>query len=90
MKPEIWKLSKVIERTQDKWKELAEHLHFENSQVNAIQLNNSTVKDMCRDMLGKWLEGKGKRESRTWNTLLLALREMNLTELADEVAAELK
>ena len=80
----------MVQRTQDKWKELAEHLHFENYQVKAIQLDNSTVKDMCRDMLGRWLEGGGEREPRTWNTLLLALREMNLSELADEVAAELK
>ena len=89
MKPKIWDLSKVVERTQAIWKELAEHLHFEKYQVDAIQLNNSTVRDMCRDVLGKWLEGGRKREPRTWNTLLLALREMNLTELADEVAAEL-
>ena len=80
----------MTKETQGEWKQLAERLYFENYEVTAIQQNNSSVMDMCRDMLGKWLEGHGKREPRTWHTLLLALREMDKTELADKLAAELK
>ena len=70
----------------DIWKQLAiDGLHFECHDVKAVELDNHTAMDRCRDMLGKWLAGHGERGPRTWSTLLQALMEIGQTELAKEL-----
>ena len=44
--------------------------HFDNDDVTAIESDSSAVIGRCTDMLKKWLEGHGRREPRTWSTLL--------------------
>ena len=79
----------MVRKTQGVWKQLATRLHFETHEVKAIEKDNTTVMQMCREMLGKWLEGQGQRKPRTWATLIEALREMDLEVLANELDAEL-
>ena len=79
----------MITQSQGEWKDLAQHLHFENFEVGAIESNNKGVRDMCGDMLGKWLEGQGKRGPRTWDILLQALSEMGKTELVKDLKAKI-
>ena len=85
-KPHVYELSEVIKRTAANWSELAYALKFDNHDVDTIGRDNPTVKDGCTVMLGKWLDGQGKREPRTWCTLLEALKDIDLTELADELS----
>ena len=79
----------MVTRTQVYWEELAYTLNFENYEVAAIERNNSTIMDRCRDMLRKWLEGQGSRAPRTWSTLLQALRDIEQTKFAEELHLKL-
>ena len=76
----------MIKRTAANWSELAYALKFDNHDVETIGRNNRNVKDGCTVMLGNWLDGQGERGPRTWRTLLEALRDIDLTELADELS----
>ena len=88
-KPQVHELREVIKTTQSIWEELAYALYFDRCEVAAIGRNNHTVMEKCRAMLGKWLDGTGKRKPRTWRILLEALREIDHTELAKEVVSTL-
>ena len=79
----------MVTRTLGQWEELASALYFENSEVEAIERNNSTMVDRCIDMLRKWLEGQGSRGPRTWSTLLQALMEIGQIRLAAELQLQL-
>ena len=52
--------------------------------VAAIGQDSTSVKERCTNMLGKWLDGQGKREPRTWCTLLEALKDIGQIELVKE------
>ena len=77
----------MVKRTPDNWQQLAiEGLHFEEYEVTAIALNNQPA-NACRVMLGKWRDGTG-RGPKTWATLLQALRDIGMGELARELEGE--
>ena len=54
--------------------------------VAAIGQDSTSVKERCTNMLGKWLDGQGKREPRTWCTLLEALKDIGQIELVKELS----
>ena len=79
----------VVEGVEVEWEELAYALIFETPAVNAIKRNTHSVKAACTDMLSKWLEGKGERGPRNWDTLLKALTDIEKHDLVQEIRQKL-
>ena len=81
----------MIDTIAPKWQDLAYALRFDSATVQAIKVDlRHSVKEACRDVLGKWLDGGGQRGPRTWHTLIDALNEIENTELAKDLLATLR
>ena len=79
------KTVKVISRTAAVWESVATRLHFEGHEITCIRRDNHYQSiDACRAMFSEWLEGKG-RTSTTWETVIKALEEANLGEVAQDL-----
>ena len=81
------KTVKVIERAAAKWEEVATRLYFEHHDISRIRENchQQTVK-ACRTVFIEWLEGKDYcRKPITWNTVIKALKEADLSVLAADL-----
>ena len=76
------KTVKVINRAASVWEKVAIRLHFEGYDILTIRKNEHQArKDACHTMFIEWLEGKG-RTSTTWETVIKALEEAELAEVA--------
>ena len=79
------KTVRVISRTSAAWKRVATRLHFEGYEIKSIEKDKHfQTGDACSTMFSDWLEGKG-RQPTTWETLIEALEEANLSELANDL-----
>ena len=79
------KTIKVINRTASSWERVALRLHFEGHEIKGMAKDNHyQTEDACRDMFSEWLLGKG-REPRTWTTVITALEEADLSEVANNL-----
>ena len=76
---------KIIDRVAAKWKAVALRLHFDDHLLEVIEADchHQSVR-ACRTMFTRWLEGIGRKPT-TWRTLVKALKEANLSALAEEV-----
>ena len=76
---------RVIERAAAKWVSVATRLHFESHDISRIRedYNQQTLK-ACQAVFIEWLEGKG-RTPTTWNTVIKALEEAYLSEIAGDL-----
>ena len=64
------------------WERVATRLHFEGHEITCIKRDNPIrCEDACHAMFSKWLEGKG-RTPTNWDTVIKALEEANLGEVA--------
>ena len=76
---------KVIERAAFKWDTLAIRLYFDSYDVQRVERDShhQTI-HACRSVLMEWLEGKG-RTPTTWDILIKALNEAELSLLASDL-----
>ena len=80
---------RVIDKAAAKWEELAYGLHFESHDVANIKKNNpSDVTAACREVLIQWEAGKGRKPVE-WRTLLQALEDAQLDEVAPKLRSVL-
>ena len=60
-------------------------LHFESHDIEVINIDNRYQPfSACISMFSLWLEGYG-RKPVTWRTLIIVLKEANLSILAEEL-----
>lgn len=78
------KTVKVIKRAASVWEKVATRLYFEGHDILTIQRNKPQVEDASRTMFIEWLEGKG-RTPITWETVIKALDEAELAEVAEDL-----
>ena len=68
------------------WEELASELDFPVSTIEQIKLDNRRVFSQCREMLSMWLGPESpSSEEPTWQSLITAMRNIDLTVLAGEL-----
>ena len=79
------KTVKVIEQAAAKWEEVATRLHFESHDISCIRkdYHQQTI-EACRTVFIEWLQGKGRKPT-TWDTVIKALEEADLSELAGDL-----
>ena len=76
---------KTINRVAAKWERVALHLHFEGYHIKIIERDcHYQSNSACRTMFTQWLEGSG-RGPRTWRTLIVALGEADLDDIAKDL-----
>ena len=79
------KTLKVIDQSAAKWERLATRLHFESHDVSRIRKDYHLRSfDACQTVLIEWLDGRG-RQPTTWGTLIKALKEADMSELASDL-----
>ena len=75
----------IINGIATKWKDVALRLYFEGHHIQIIDRDNHDQScSACCAMFTRWLEGYG-RKPKTWRTLIIALKEANLSTLAREL-----
>ena len=76
---------KLIKRITAKWERVATRLQFHHSTIETISRDCHHKADpACRSMFAKWLDGEGLQPA-TWRTLIAALREAELSSVAQEL-----
>ena len=81
------KVIRVFERAASKWEGIATRLHFDGNTISQIRTESQHNQlSACRNVFNEWLSGKeGLRTPRTWSTVIQALQEAHLGQLADEL-----
>ena len=79
------KTVKVIEQAAAKWEKVATRLYFEGHDIDCIRKDypQQTV-EACRSVFIKWLQGRGRKPT-SWDTVIMALKEADLSELAGDL-----
>ena len=81
---------KVISKAAHKWKQLATRLHFDFCDIECIDRDCPLHQvDACRQVVGEWLSGKGRKPT-SWSTVIEALNEIELSELAEDLKVVLE
>ena len=70
------------------WERVATRLHFEGQEIKSIKIDHHSTEDCCRNMFVEWLDGTG-RTPKTWETVIKALDEADLGEIATELKTAL-
>ena len=79
------KTVRVINRAAATWERVAIRLYFKGHEIKSIERNKHfQTGNACRAIFIEWLEGKG-RQPTTWETLIEALEEADLSELASDL-----
>ena len=79
------KTVKVIARVAPIWQQFATRLHFEFHDIMCIEEDYHLQSLKCsRRVMMEWLNGKG-RQPRTWATVIKALKECELSEVAKDI-----
>jgi hypothetical protein len=75
----------VIKQAAAKWESVATSLYFESHDITRIKrdIHYQSI-DACRTVFIEWLEGNGRKPT-TWNTVIKALEEADLSELAGDL-----
>ena len=86
------KTIRIIDRIAYKWRRVAIRLHFEAHQIEGIEQDcHYQTSDASRKMIMKWLDGGGSlRKPITWATLIEALEEADLSEVAKDIVSILQ
>ena len=74
----------MIKQAGHVWERVATALHFEGYDISRLQKDEHKAEDACRSVFMEWLEGKG-RSPKTWGTVVKALDEAELGELAKDL-----
>ena len=84
------KVVQVIHSVAHKWEQFAMRLHFEFCDIKRIEKRcHLEPVEACQHIAWEWLQGKG-REPKTWMTVVEALNEIDLSELAKDLTAVLE
>jgi hypothetical protein len=76
---------KVIKRAAAKWESIATSLYFESHDISRIREDYPQQSTKaCRTVFNEWLQGDGRKPT-TWNTVIKALEEADLSELAGDL-----
>ena len=77
----------IINNAAYRWEILATRLNLEGNDIKRIDRDTHLQSvNACRNVLIEWLGGKDRvRKPITWETLIEALKEANLSELAKDV-----
>ena len=77
----------IIDDIGAKWKRVGRMLKFTSADIDNINSScQSDVESCCEKMLSQWLEGfVAGSSSITWKTLIEALRDARLGQLADDL-----
>ena len=78
---------RVLEESAGKWNKLAIRLHFKGNKITQIQNDSGQNSyQACQSVFSEWLDGKeGLRLPRTWVTVIAALGEAGLGQLAEKL-----
>ena len=81
------KTVRVFEGTASKWEGIATRLYFDGNTISQIWTESQHNQlRACRNVFTQWLSGKEElRTPRTWSTVIQALQEAHLGQLADEL-----
>ena len=83
------KTVKTIDRVADKWERVATQLYFEHYDINRIRRDHpNDCRTACSNVFSEWLEGKGRLPT-TWETLIKAFEEAELSEVAADIKVTL-
>ena len=74
---------KVINQVTPKWERVATRLYFEHHDIMRIR-RDCMFLDAPHTLFVEWLDGQGRRPV-TWETLIEALTESDLSELAADL-----
>ena len=76
---------RVIKQAAAKWEAVATRLYFEINDITRIKkdVHYQSI-DACQTVFNEWLQGNGRKPT-TWNTVIKALEEADLSELAGEL-----
>ena len=81
---------RIINDGASKWENIATRLYFDGGMINQISRDSGNVQQACWNVFSKWLSGiDGLREPRTWNTVVKALKEADLGQLAEKLETAL-
>ena len=84
------KVVKVIDGAAHKWERFATRLHFGFSDIKRIQKDcHYQQVEACQQVVGEWLSGKGRKPT-SWSTVVEALNEIELSELAKDLTSVLE
>ena len=78
------KTVRVIDMVASKWEKVALRLHFSGHDISRIERDHNKSVRACQTMFTEWLEGKG-RKPVTWDTLIKALGEAELSQVARDL-----
>ena len=79
----------IIRKAAGVWERIATRLHFEGDEIKRIARDNHhKTEDACRDVFSQWRQGKG-RQPKTWQTVIKAVEEAELSELAKDLKCAL-
>lgn len=83
----------IIDKIAPYWSDFALKLDFDpcGGTIQIIEKKcHYDPKDCCREMMQRWLEGKGSRQPATWKLLVEILHECDLNALAGQVQSQLE
>ena len=81
----------VVKSAAPKWHELASALKLPSASVGSIQMGSFYQPvPCCRSALNQWITEAPGGKPATWGTLLLALREADINNVADDLEKVLK
>ena len=85
------KTIRVLEGAASSWDKVATRLYFEGNMIS--QIGTKSQNDQlraCQNVFMQWLDGKeGLRTPRTWSTVIEALKEAGLGQLANDLKTTL-
>ena len=86
------KTVRIISRIAHEWDQVATRLYFEGHEIRRIQQDfHGQSRKASREMIMEWLDGRGTlRKPITWATLIKALNEAELSQLAEDVVSILQ
>ena len=80
---------RVMDVTSGHWSFTAIALGFNEHSIDNIKSSSQNAREACRMMMTEWLNG-AKRKPVTWETLVHALRDAELADLAEQLLNILK
>ena len=81
------KTVRIFEKGAGKWDKIATRLHFEGAKIAQIRTDcQHDTYQACQKTFTEWLDGKeGLRRPTAWSTIITALKEAGLGQLADDL-----
>lgn len=79
----------IIDEIAANWKKVGLVLGIPTNDLSEFAFQYRSEQDRCIEMMTCWLLGQGTKEPITWNTLVEALRDARMDQLADKLITAL-